>query len=117
MSKRTVALVRVNLSFRILVLVSVRNAVFSLYIRWNSPALLLVRGITVERNVLVLNVDVCYRKKPTVLVFTVMRVRELCIALLPCPWAPRGPYRIVEAERLTMHYGPLSVSELMSVLE
>lgn len=76
-----------------------------------------MRGITVERNVLVFDVDRSYRKKPTVLVFTVMRVKELCTSLLVCPCAPSGPYRMVEAERLTMHYGPLSVSELTSVLE
>lgn len=103
MSNRTVALECLSLSFRIFVLVNARNALFSLYIRWNSPALLFVRGITVERKDLVLNVDVCYRKKPTVLVFTVMRVRELCIALFPCPCTPSGPYRMVEAERLTIH--------------
>lgn len=66
-------------------LVSAFRLWFSLYMLWNARELLFVRGSTVERNPLVLDSDRCYRKQYMVLVFTVMRVKELCISRLGLP--------------------------------
>lgn len=78
----------VSSDFRTFLLDSPPRLVFSLYMLWNMVELLFVRGITVERNPLVFVPDRSYRKQYIVLVFTVIRVKELCISRLGLPWQP-----------------------------